>query len=147
MDPSLRHVPRGSLGSAAGANFQVWWKFRRAHRILRLDFKYVVFGAVRKSLIFGVWAAPAAPKTKPVGGSLRPPPFGLVFGTAGAAQTPKIGDPRPAQKPCMNNPSVLWRGTLNLSRGHRASRRISGSEGSRSGFLAKWFFGGLGYQG
>ncbi len=62
--------------------------------------------AGRKSSIFGVWAAPAAPKTIPKGGGLRPPPFGMVFGASGAAQTPNIDDSRPAQKPCIKNPTV-----------------------------------------
>jgi hypothetical protein len=30
----------------------------------------------------------------------------MVFGAAGATQTPKIDDFRPAQKSCMKNPSV-----------------------------------------
>ncbi len=30
----------------------------------------------------------------------------MVFGAAGAAQTPKISDFQPAQKPCIKNPSV-----------------------------------------
>ncbi len=46
---------------------------------------------------FWVWAAPAAPETIPEGGERRPPPFGMVFGAAGAAQTPKINDSWPAQ--------------------------------------------------
>ena len=36
-------------------------------------------------------------------------PSGIFFGAAGAAKTPKIGDFRPAQKPCIENPSVLNR--------------------------------------
>ncbi len=38
------------------------------------------------------------PKTIPEGGGLRPPPFGMVVGAAGAAQTPKLDDFRPAPK-------------------------------------------------
>jgi hypothetical protein len=45
------------------------------------------FGAGRQSSILGVWAAPAAPKTIPEGGGLRPPPFGLVVEAAGAAHS------------------------------------------------------------
>ncbi len=60
------------------------------------------FGAGRKSSILGVWAAVAAPNTIPEGEGLRPPPFGMVWGAAGAAQTPKIVDLRP-QKPCIKN--------------------------------------------
>ena len=40
------------------------------------------------------------------GGGRSHPPFGKVFGAAGAAQTFKIDDFRPAQQPCINNPSV-----------------------------------------
>ncbi len=64
------------------------------------------FGAGWKSSILGVWATPAAPKTIPEGGVLRPPPFGLVVGAAGAAQTQQIADFWPAQKQCIKNPSV-----------------------------------------
>ncbi len=64
------------------------------------------FWAGRTSSVFGVWAAAAAPKTRPKGGGLRPPTFGMVCGAAGAVQTPKVGDFRPAQKPCIENPSV-----------------------------------------
>jgi hypothetical protein len=45
-------------------------------------------------------------KTIPEGGGLRPPPFGMVCGAVRASQTPKIGDCRPAQKPCIENPSA-----------------------------------------
>ncbi len=56
-------------------------------------------GADWKSLILGVWAAQAGPNTRPTGGPLGGPPIGGVFGLAGAAQTPKIGDFRLAPKP------------------------------------------------
>ncbi len=36
-----------------------------------------------------------------------PPPSGMVFGAAGAAQSPKIGDSRRATNPCIENPSVI----------------------------------------
>jgi hypothetical protein len=55
-------------------------------------YKFIGFWAGRASSISGIWAAPAAPKTMPKGGELRPPPFGMVLGAAGAAQTPEIGD-------------------------------------------------------
>ncbi len=48
------------------------------------------FGAGRKSLMFGVGAAPAAPKPFPKGGAQSTPPFVRVFPAAGAAQTPKF---------------------------------------------------------
>ncbi len=72
----------------------------------RLGFLIHGFWAGRKSSTFGVWAAPAAPKAIPEGGGLRPPFFGTFFGAAGAAPTPQIDDFRPAQKPCIQNPSV-----------------------------------------
>ncbi len=65
------------------------------------------FWAGRRSPIFGVWAAPAAPQTFPKRGGLSPPPSGMFFWAAGAAQSPKTDDFRPAQKPCIKNPSVL----------------------------------------
>jgi hypothetical protein len=68
------------------------------------------FSAGRRSLTSWVWAAPAAPKTIAKGGELRPPPFGIVFWAAGAAQTPKVDDFRPAQQPCIKNLSVLLPG-------------------------------------
>ena len=46
------------------------------------------FWAGRESWIFEVWAAPAAPQTIPEGGGRSLPPFGMVFGAAGAARTP-----------------------------------------------------------
>jgi hypothetical protein len=33
-------------------------------------------------------------------------PFGTFFGAAGAAQTPRVDDLRPAQQPCIKNPSA-----------------------------------------
>ena len=50
------------------------------------------FGAGRQSTILGVWAAPAAQKTIPKGGGLRPPLLGSVFGSPGAVQIPNIDD-------------------------------------------------------
>ncbi len=67
------------------------------------------FWAVWESPIFGFWVARAAPKTIPKGGRRSPPPSGFVFEAAGAAQTSKIDDFRPAQKPCIKNPSVIRR--------------------------------------
>ena len=51
----------------------------------------MVFGTP-KSVMSGVWTAPGAPKTTPKGGALRAPPFGVVSGTPGAGQIPKIDD-------------------------------------------------------
>ena len=48
-------------------------------------------------------AGPGARETLSKGGGLRPPPFGMVFEAAGAAQIPKIGDFRPAQQPCIES--------------------------------------------
>jgi hypothetical protein len=45
----------------------------------------------RKSVSFGVWAAPGAPETLPKGGGRSPPPFGRASRALGAAQTPKDG--------------------------------------------------------
>ncbi len=67
-----------------------------------LGFFKLVFGAGQS--IVGVWAAPAALNTVPRAGERSPLPFGMVFGAAGAAQTAKIDDSRPAQKPCIKNP-------------------------------------------
>ncbi len=43
----------------------------------------------RKSVIFGVKAAPGAPETLPKGGVLHPPPFERVSRAPGAAQAPQ----------------------------------------------------------
>ncbi len=56
---------------------------------------------------FGGLNGPSYRKTIPKGGELRPSPFGMVFGAAGAAQAPKFDDFRPAQKPGNKNPSVV----------------------------------------
>ncbi len=81
------------------------------------------FEASRKSPIFGVWAAPAPQKNLPKGGGRRPPPFGMVCGAAGTAQTPKIDDLRPAPKPCLNNPSVKGPGRPQTPARNRRSAR------------------------
>ena len=60
--------------------------------VYALGFLLPALWADRQSSIFGVWAASAAPKTIPRGWGRSPPPFGMVFGAAGAAQTPKIDD-------------------------------------------------------
>ncbi len=60
---------------------------------LTLVFLIYGFWAGRQSPIFEVWAAPAATKTIPEGGGLRPPPSGMVFGAARAAQTPSVKNP------------------------------------------------------
>ncbi len=51
--------------------------------------EFPIFVKDRKSVILGVWAAPGARETIPLGGGLRTPPFARVFGAPGAAQTPK----------------------------------------------------------
>ncbi len=68
---------RQSLLARGPSERQFWFK---------LGFLMHGFWAGRKSSILGVWLAPAAPKTIPEGGGLRPPPFGMVFG---AAEAPK----------------------------------------------------------
>jgi hypothetical protein len=75
--------------------------------VYTLEFLIYDSWAGRESLIFGVWAASASPKTIPEGGGRSPPPSGMVFGAAGAAQTPQIGDFRPAEKSCIKSPCVL----------------------------------------
>ncbi len=55
----------------------------------------------------GICAAPAAPKTISIGGGRGPPPSGMVFWAAEAAQTQKIYDFRPAQKACIKNPKWI----------------------------------------
>jgi hypothetical protein len=66
------------------------------------------FWAGRKSPIVGFWVAPATsgPKTIPKDGGRSPPPFGIVFGAAGAAPIPQIIDFRPGPKPYRKKPSV-----------------------------------------
>ncbi len=53
---------------------------------------------------FGKPRRPQTPFQK-VGGR-SPAPSGMVLGATGAAQTPKIGEFRPAQKPCIKNISL-----------------------------------------
>ncbi len=49
----------------------------------------------RKSVILGVWAAPAASEALSKDGGLRPPLVGRASGAIGASQTPKMTDFRP----------------------------------------------------
>jgi hypothetical protein len=83
--------PPAEIGSGVGLHFFVL---------------YMLFGQAGNRRFWGVWAASAAPKIIPEGGGLRPRPSGMVFGAAGAAHIPKIIDFRPAQQPCIKNPSV-----------------------------------------
>ncbi len=57
--------------------------------------------------MFEVWPAPGPRESLQKCGGFRPRPSGMVFGAAGAAQTQKIDDCRPAQKPCIKSPSVI----------------------------------------
>ncbi len=61
------------------------------------------FWASRKSSIFVIWAAPAAPKTIPTGEGLGPPRFSAPPGPPGPQ---KLTIPGPAQEQCIKNPSV-----------------------------------------
>ncbi len=92
------------------------------------------FGAGRQSIIFEVLAAPAARKPIPEGGGLRPPPFGIVCWAAGAAQTPKIDDLLPAQKPIIENQSISPRSCLRLQQRSRYSQGASTHHAKRIGF-------------
>ncbi len=64
------------------------------------------FWAGRKSLIFGVWAVPAAPKAIPEDRGLRPHLLAWLLWPPGPPRSPNIDDLRPAQKPCIQNQSV-----------------------------------------
>jgi hypothetical protein len=57
--------------------------------------------------MFGVSAAPSGPKTISKGRGEAPHLLDWFLGAGGAAQTPKLDDLRPAQKPCIKSPSVL----------------------------------------
>ncbi len=76
------------------------------HDLCRNTLRCFIHGAWagRKSSIFGVWAAPAAPKHHSGRWGAKTPLVGMVFGAPGAAQTPKINDFRPAQNSCIKNP-------------------------------------------
>ncbi len=56
-------------------------------------------GADRKSLILGVWAAPAGWKTHPTGGPLRGRLVGLIFLAGWGRPEPTIDDLRSAPNP------------------------------------------------
>jgi hypothetical protein len=118
-NPKIRYVTVSvaGTGSTTGSHFRYVTRPGGT-----LGFSFHGFWAGRESLIFGVWAAPAAPKTIPKGGGLRPPPSGMVLGAAGAAQTPKIDDIRPAQTPCIQNLSVSL-GLSPLDSGRGASQQ------------------------
>ncbi len=64
---SLSHIVAASVQATRGG------RFKRQKQTL--GFLIHDFWAGRKSSIFGVWAAPAAPKTMPKCGGLRPPYF------------------------------------------------------------------------
>ncbi len=63
---------------------------------IHLGFYYMVFGG--RPGIFDVWGlgSPGGQKKKIKRWGASPPTFGRVFGAAGAVQTPKIVDFRPA---------------------------------------------------
>ena len=88
---TLRRSPREEGRQKHNKKFPYTWVFNTWF-----------FGAGKKSPICVVWAAPAAPKPISKGGGRSPPPSGMVFGAAGAAQTPKIDAFRLAPKTCKN---------------------------------------------
>jgi hypothetical protein len=63
-----------------------------------VDRNLPVYPGTPEIVDLGVWATPAAPKNVPKRGGMRPPPFGMVVGAAGASQTPKIGDFQPVRR-------------------------------------------------
>ena len=75
---------------------------------LHLDFEYMVFGPAgdRRFLGSGRPRRPHKPFQR-LGGE-APHLLEWFFGAAGAAETPKIKDYRPAFKPCIKNPSVNY---------------------------------------
>jgi hypothetical protein len=100
--PHARQQQKESLRHGHGNN----------RKSLNLGVFYTRFWGLSKIIILGGVGWPAGPKTIPKGEGLRPPLFGMVFGAAGAAQTPKIDDVRPAQKPCIENPPVVSAGNI-----------------------------------
>jgi hypothetical protein len=56
---------------------------------------------------FGGLGGPGGPENHSRRWGAKPPLSGMVFGALRAAQTRKINDFRPAQKPCIKNPSVM----------------------------------------
>ncbi len=62
----------------------------------------MVFGPAGNRRFWG-WGGPGGPKNNSRKWGVRPPPSGMVFGAAGAAQTPKIDDFRPAQNHVLKN--------------------------------------------
>ncbi len=96
-----------------GLVFGKRWAQERAQRP-RLEKRYInqrrltresaytwcFFSAGRKSRIFGVWAAPAAPQTIPKGGGLRPPPSGLLLGG-------RRGRPNPNNRRFLAGPQTI----------------------------------------
>ncbi len=88
--PPLRHPPNAprlslSLTLSTVARASMPHMSRRKMRGCTLAGSKVVKQMKdRKSVIFGVWAAPGAPETRPKGGGRSPPPFGRFSGAPGA---------------------------------------------------------------
>ncbi len=71
---------------------------------LHLGFYYMFLGPPEIVDCWGL-GGPGGHKNHSKGWGRSPPPSGMVFGAAGAVQTPTIDDFRPAQKPCIKNPN------------------------------------------
>ncbi len=81
--------------------------------VCTLEVFFTWFWGRPQILDFWGLGGPGGPKNtlQKVGGR-SPPASGKVFGAAGAAQTQRIGDFRPAQKPCIKNQSVRYAGLI-----------------------------------
>jgi hypothetical protein len=77
----------------------------------------MMFGPAGNRRFSGSGRPRGAQQTIPKDGGRRRPPFGMVFGAAGAAHTSKIDDFRPAQKPCIENQSIVGHFKLSVMLG------------------------------
>jgi hypothetical protein len=116
ITPPLHHAHvlelTGGCSQVSGARLVVLSGSRvyLTYTILYMVYRVFYTWLLGRPEIVEFWGqcGPGGPKhhSRRCGGSL--PTFGMVVAAAGASQTPKIDDCRPAQKPCIRNPCVYY---------------------------------------
>ncbi len=104
-------------------------------------------GFLGRTEIVGFWGlgGPGGPQTPSKRWGTEHPTFGRVYPAAGATQTPKIGDFRLAQKPCIKNRNVKGPWCHDSRRGLTLESWTLRARVFNTGFLIHWvgLMGGL----